>query len=234
MSNPSAREPSATAPLPGACFTLDSAVHLGASLSQSHVLRGLRMRLPSYTAEVRQITAAIGLSNSLGAMTKRTFVNYASVGGSFFMSFLVLCLTGCAWASRNVYHEPESGDVGSIVIVNHALPYRSNVWLYNGQGVDGTALTVFDATAEKSIKATHRDTIVLSLNLVLSGTWALGFKSSSCKGVYEIPFRSGDLQVVLDTAPDRCSFSVFQRDATNSWEQLNNLHEWTGELRSHA
>ena len=159
---------------------------------------------------------------------------HASVGRGVFVSLLILCLTACGWASRNVYQEPESGDVGSIVIVNRALPYRSNVWLYNAQGADGKAVNVFDATPERSISAIHSDTIVLSLNLVLSGTWALGFKTTSCTSAYEIPFPSGDLQVVLDIAEDHCVFSVYQRDATDSWKQLNDLRRWSDKLQSHA
>ena len=150
--------------------------------------------------------------------------------GIVLLSISVVQITGCAWANRNGYHEPVSGDVGSVVIVNPAAPYRSNVWLYNNKGENGKALNAFDATPERTVKVMHADTIVLSLNLVLTSSSAVAYEAHTCKGAYAIPFSSGDLKVVLDVANDRCVFSFYQKDSTQSWRQLTDIQEWKTEL----
>lgn len=148
------------------------------------------------------------------------------------LSIVLSQLTGCAWASRNVYHEPDSGDIGSILIINRASPYRDSVWVYDSRGTSGKAMTNFDLTPERSIKVKHSDTIVLQLDLIHARLSSGFIKISRCLiKTYEVPFSSGDLKVVFDIVDNTCSYSVFQADPSHGWKLLGDLHEWRGELR---
>lgn len=150
------------------------------------------------------------------------------------LTIAIIGLAGCGWASRNVYQEPETGDAGSVTIVNAAPAFRSNIWIYNGQGADGKAIAVYDAAPERSVKVLHGDAIVLRLELAAAGPTATGFSAESCSRTVEVPFSSGDLRVTLKVSADRCAFDLEQRDAAHPWKALDEVREWKGALRSHA
>ncbi len=140
-------------------------------------------------------------------------------------------LSGCAWASRNVYREPEAGDLGEMTFVLRAPGYRSNVWLARNPTIKGDpkAISVFDDSPVRTVKAVHKETVVLSLeitNSVMSGGQIMTIQ---CGKMYEVPFSFGDLRVTLLSSADGCAFLFKQRGSTGYWAPIK-AKEWTEPL----
>lgn len=148
------------------------------------------------------------------------------------LSTSVAALSGCAWASRNVYQEPQDGNTGSLTVVLEAPDYRSNVWITSEPKVEGSlkAISVFDDTPSKTVKVRRSETIVLSLQLFKAGFTATEITSRQCGKAYQVPFSSGDLRVTLAAQAERCAFLIERRVGGQRWEVVKDAQEWTQPL----
>lgn len=151
---------------------------------------------------------------------------------------LAICLSaallgGCAWASRNIYREPAAGDVGTITLLLRAPGYRSNVWVSYNPTVPGDpkAMSVFDDTTSKTVKAVHKDKVVLSVEITRSGFVGAQITSEKCGKAYEVPFATGDLRVTLASTGSGCAFRFERRGSPGQpWEAIDQVPEWKQQL----
>ncbi len=135
---------------------------------------------------------------------------------------LVLGLSACAWASRNVYNEPTSGDIGLINIVNNTT-IRSIVWISYEPDTPGKhkAISMYDDSANKSVKALHKEYVYLSLSLVDSGASNNSYYSNSCAQNYKIPFFEGNIKTEMDIENGQCTFKVYLSDKNGKWKDAS-------------
>ena len=147
---------------------------------------------------------------------------------------LVVCqLASCAGVGRQAYREPDTGDLGSIVIYKASPSFRESVWIYDAQGAHGKSLTTSDSAKRRDFKAPHAGTIVLDIDLLAKSTWEHAYMHNlECHKVYEVPFSSGDLGLLLDATDKTCTFTLFRGTGPDQWVALTDLHEWKGALHS--
>jgi catalase (peroxidase I) len=144
------------------------------------------------------------------------------------LSLSAALLGGCAWASRNVYREPEGGDSGAITLLLQAPGYRSNVWISYNPTVEGDpkAISVFDDTPAKTVRALHKDSVVLSVQIAKAGSTGIGFSSTQCGKAYQVPFATGDLRVTLASTETGCAFKFERQNSAQAWEVIEQVQEW--------
>ena len=148
------------------------------------------------------------------------------------LSILFCRMASAAGESPKVYHEPETGDFGSIVIFKASSDFSDTVSIYDSRGAHGRSMTNLDLTKRRDFNVEHRATILLEIDLSkkqLYGPWVRALK---CHKVYEVPFSIGDLGLLLEATDDTCKFTIFRSDVADKWIALNGLHEWKGPLRT--
>ena len=151
---------------------------------------------------------------------------------SVLCSAMITLLTGCAWANRNSYTEPSSGDLGTISFINLTADQRSHAWIYYNQQPDssGKAIAAFDAEPVRTVRALHAPSLVLGLALTSVHYEGPDWVSSSCQGNYQLPFTKGDLRVFMMPTKQGCQFAFESSLANDHWVTATGVQRWTSEI----
>ena len=124
---------------------------------------------------------------------------------------ITFLLASCAWASRNGYEPPTSGDIGTIIVDSTPPNYRITLMISYESGAKGTFKGAGNVeTSGWSVRALHQPYIWLIPSI--------DNFTHFCANEFRVPFPIGNLRIMMSEDNGLCKWQFVTELPNGEWK----------------